>query len=131
MNKQIYWLFCFVLVDNTIDCLVNNIDVELQYELKLEHKLNTVPRLEPNAELISESKIEPKVKPQPKSELHINGDVQFDKPDIKPIIRNGIIRLSNLDSTGICETMILDITFSSSDSEDSASEYDTLDNHVS
>jgi len=48
----------------------------------------------------------------------------INKDDIKKIIRNGSIQLSNLDSEKFNETMILRITFSSSESDDSSNECD-------
>lgn len=46
------------------------------------------------------------------------------KDDAKKIVRNGSIQLSNLDSEKVNETMVLHITFSSSESDDSSSECD-------
>lgn len=52
------------------------------------------------------------------------------KDDIQKIIRNGSIQLSNLDSEKFNETMILRITFSSSESDDSSNECDVVKNQV-
>ncbi|XP_026817080.1 putative uncharacterized protein DDB_G0292292 [Rhopalosiphum maidis] len=70
-------------------------------------------------------KLETNIESQSKSEVINNKD------DIKKIIRNGSIQLSNLDSEKFNETMILHITFSSSESDDSSSESDVAQNKVS
>lgn len=54
----------------------------------------------------------------------------INKNDMKKIVRNGSIQLSNLDSEKFNETMILHITFSSSESEDSSNECDVVQNKV-
>lgn len=59
-------------------------------------------------------------KPEIKSKL-----VADNNGNTKKIVRNGSIQLSNLDSEKINETMVLHITFSSSESDDSSSECDT------
>lgn len=46
------------------------------------------------------------------------------KNGVEKIIRNGSIRLSNLNSDKVVETMILNITFSSSEDDDSSSDSD-------
>lgn len=62
------------------------------------------------------------VKPKPKIE---SKPLIESKDDVKKIVRNGCIQLSNLDSKNVNETMVLRITFSSSESEESSSECDT------
>lgn len=54
------------------------------------------------------------------------------KPDaeITKIVRNGCIQLSNLDSEKVDETMILHITFSSSDDSSSDSKSEIVEKHV-
>lgn len=51
--------------------------------------------------------------------------VANDNDGTKKIVRNGSMQLSNLDSEKVNETMVLQITFSSSESDDSSSECDT------
>uniref|UniRef100_A0A2S2NCE2 Uncharacterized protein n=1 Tax=Schizaphis graminum TaxID=13262 RepID=A0A2S2NCE2_SCHGA len=68
--------------------------------------------------------LETNIESQSKSEVINNKD------DIKKIIRNGSIQLSNLDSEKFNETMILHITFSSSESDDSSNECDVVQNKV-
>ncbi|KAE9525623.1 hypothetical protein AGLY_014150 [Aphis glycines] len=67
-----------------------------------------------------ECKSKHKLESQSKSEV-IN-------KNMKKIVRNGSIQLSNLDSEKFNETMILHITFSSSESEDSSNECDVVQN---
>lgn len=69
-----------------------------------------------------ECKSKHKLESQSKSEV-IN-------KNMKKIVRNGSIQLSNLDSEKFNETMILHITFSSSESEDSSNECDVVQNKV-
>lgn len=59
-------------------------------------------------------------KPEIKSKLVANNN-----DNTKKIVRNGSIQLSNLDSEKVNETLVLHITFSSSESDDSSSECDT------
>jgi len=59
-----------------------------------------------------------------------NNPEVVNKDDIKKIVRNGSMQLSNLDSEKFNETMILHITFSSSESDDSSSESDVVKNKV-
>lgn len=61
-------------------------------------------------------KIQPKIESKPFIESNDN---------VKKIVRNGCIQLSNLDSKNVNETMVLRITFSSSESDDSSNECDT------
>lgn len=56
--------------------------------------------------------------------------VNDSKDDFKKIVRNGSMQLSNLDSEKVDETMVLHITFSSSESDDSSSECDTIKKEV-
>lgn len=55
--------------------------------------------------------------------------VNVDK--VQKIVRNGSIQLSNLNSEKVNETMVLHITFSSSESDDSSNECDTIKKDVS
>jgi hypothetical protein len=64
---------------------------------------------------------------EPKAESQSN-PATVNKGDVKKIVRNGSIQLSNLDSEKFDETMILHITFSSSESDDSSTECDTIKN---
>jgi len=74
-------------------------------------------------EFKSKNKLEHNIESQSKPEV-------INKDDIKKIIRNGSIQLSNLDSDKFNETMILHITFSSSESDDSSSECEVIKNKV-
>ncbi|VVC41761.1 Hypothetical protein CINCED_3A024020 [Cinara cedri] len=69
----------------------------------------------------SEIKKEDQLKFKPKTETIIDPTVDINE-DVKKIVRNGSIQLSNLDSDKYNETMVLHITFSSSESEDSSSD---------
>lgn len=77
----------------------------------------------PQQECKSKQKLESYIKKQSKPEV-------IKKDETKKIIRNGSIQLSNLDSDKFNETMILRITFSSSESDDSSSECDVIQNKV-
>lgn len=65
-----------------------------------------------------------------KSMLEFHSVDTVNKDDMKKIVRNGSIQLSNLDSEKIDETMVIRITFSSSESDDSLSDYDTTKKDV-
>lgn len=67
---------------------------------------------------------------KPKAESHDKTTVSDSKDEFKKIVRNGSMQLSNLDSEKVDETMVLHITFSSSESEDSSSECDTIKKEV-
>lgn len=82
-----------------------------------------VSKYDPQQECKSKHKLESNIEPQ-RNPLVINKD------DTKKVIRNGSIQLSNLDSEKFNETMILRITFSSSESDDSSSECDVVKNKV-
>lgn len=58
---------------------------------------------------------------EPQSESH-NKSVIEKKDEVKKIVKNGSIQLSNLNSEKVDETMVLHITFSSSESDGSTSE---------
>lgn len=74
---------------------------------------HVVQEHKPELELDTESQSKP---------VAVNND------NVKKIVRNGSIQLSNLDSDKFDETMILHITFSSSESDDSSTECDTIEN---
>lgn len=66
-----------------------------------------------------------------KSTLELQQSVDtVNKDDVKKVVRNGSIQLSNLDSEKVDETMVISITFSSSESDDSLSEYDYTKKNV-
>lgn len=66
-----------------------------------------------------------------KSTLELQQSVDtVNKDDVKKVVRNGSIQLSNLDSEKVDETMVISITFSSSESDDSLSEYDNIKKNV-
>lgn len=58
--------------------------------------------------------------------------VAANKDEVKKIVRNGCMQLSNLDSEKVDETMVLHITFSSSESssDDSSNESDIVQKYV-
>lgn len=82
-----------------------------------------VSKYDSQQECKSKHKLESNIESQSKPEVII-------KDDMKKIVRNGSIQLSNLDSETFNETMILRITFSSSESDDSSSECDVVKNKV-
>ncbi|XP_060860167.1 uncharacterized protein LOC132937370 [Metopolophium dirhodum] len=82
-----------------------------------------VSKHDPQQECKSKHKLESNIESQSNPEV-------INKDDIKKVIRNGSIQLSNLDSEKFNETMILRITFSSSESDDSSSECDVVKNKV-
>ncbi|XP_015370147.1 PREDICTED: uncharacterized protein LOC107166121 [Diuraphis noxia] len=73
-------------------------------------------KYDPQQEYTSKHKLE-SIESQSKPEV-------INKDDVKKVIRNGSIQLSNLDSEKFNETMVLHITFSSSESDDSSNECD-------
>lgn len=75
------------------------------------------PQQESKSKHKFESNIESKCKPE-----------VINKDNVKKIIRNGSIQLSNLDSEKFNETMVIHITFSSSESDDSSNECDEVTN---
>lgn len=82
----------------------------------------------PKLEYNTESHIKPKI--EHITEPHSLAAVNDSKEDFKKIVRNGSMQLSNLDSEKVDETMVLHITFSSSESDDSSSECDTIQKEV-
>ncbi|XP_001943011.1 uncharacterized protein LOC100169199 [Acyrthosiphon pisum] len=82
-----------------------------------------VSKNDPQQESKSKHKLESNIESQSNPEV-------INKDDTKKVIRNGSIQLSNLDSEKFNETMILRITFSSSESDDSSSECDVVKNKV-
>lgn len=99
----------YVLDNKIVDHAEGNIDSKKSVKI-----LGIVPEAKAKYEL-------------PNTELQPDLEIKS-KAEGTKIVRNGIMCLSNLDSE-IKETMILEIT--SSDSEDSTSDYDYLENHVS
>lgn len=95
---------------------VLNHEHEQEYKRKPKLEYNTGAQSKPEAECIAES--------------HYKTAVSDSKDDFKKIVRNGSMQLSNLDSEKVDETMVLHITFSSSESEDSSSECDTIKKEV-
>lgn len=94
--------------NNTTISTVDIIEENTQKELPVEDiKYNT----EIKEDIVFKSK--------PKTESQIKS-IADTKEDLKKIIRNGSIQLSNLDSDKFNETMVLQITFSSSESDDSS-----------
>lgn len=96
---------------------VNNIFVDSKETSIEDLKYN--PEIKQEVKLKFESNIESQIKPTPDK-----------KEDVKKIIRNGSIQLSNLDSDKYNETMVLRITFSSSESDDSSSDCDSTKPNV-
>lgn len=79
--------------------------------------IGRVSKHNPEQEYKSKHKFESNIESQSKPAV-------INKDEIKKVIRNGSIQLSNLDSEKFNETMVLHITFSSSESDDSSSECD-------
>lgn len=82
-----------------------------------------VSKHDPQLECKSKHKLESNIESQSNPEV-------INKNDIKKVVRNGSIQLSNLDSEKFNETLILRITFSSSESDDSSNECDAVKNKV-
>lgn len=82
-----------------------------------------VSKHDPQLECKSKHKHESNIESQSNLEV-------INKSDIKKVVRNGSIQLSNLDSEKFNETLVLRITFSSSESDDSSSECDAVKNKV-
>lgn len=87
---------------------------------------NTIKKIkcEPDQKQTCITRLNPTTESQNKSEA-------VNKDKVKKIVKNGCIQLSNLNSENISETMVIHITFSSSESDDSSNECDTIKNNVS
>lgn len=97
----------------------------------------TVNIIEENTQkelLFEDLKFDPEIKQDNVLKSKSNTESQViptaDTEDAKKIIRNGSIQLSNLDSDKYNETMVLEITFSSSESEDSSNDCDVTKPNV-
>lgn len=95
---------------------VLNHDREQKYERKAILEYNAEVQSKPEAKYIAES--------------HNKTTVSQSKDDFKKMLRNGSIQLSNLNSEEVDETMVLHITFSSSESEDASIECDIIKKEV-
>lgn len=105
------------LNDRQVYISVNTKNTEPDISTKI---VNNIPK--------QEHKSMPKLEPNSKSNKNDN---IFNKDDIKKIVRNGSIQLSNLDSEKVDETMVISITFSSSESDDELCECNTIKEDVS
>lgn len=99
---------------NSLDCDINNSKTERPTKYL---KTDSNPQCELEPKLLSN--VELQCKPE-----------TIIKDNVKKVVRNGSILLSNLNSDGIDETMVLHITFSSSESDDSSNESDTNEKQV-
>ncbi|XP_025192795.1 uncharacterized protein LOC112592860 [Melanaphis sacchari] len=121
-------------ISNQVSPLASKKNIKLT-NMKNNSFVNNVTSNTSTGYVTSVSKHDPEqgCKSKPKSESNIESQSKsedINKDDIKKIIRNGSIQLSNLDSEKFNETMILHITFSSSESDDSSSECDVVQNKV-